>query len=212
MVTNEYSSRVWSTLIIISAIGTRDTTGHDADQTIAVLNEIFKSLYDQAEIVQEVDIDGAVFRENYNEYLVANVDSIRQVTINTVPEAQLMKDIQDELTSYLPKLIRAFDSISELFYGEMTQDDWGHFTQLTDGIQWVSQSAHGLRNHFERANNRSKLYQAIVVFETETEKLLPELEHAMEEQDYTAVGDQLKYEWPEAFKTLHEVMEAEVIV
>lgn len=197
-------------MVIVSASGTREISGQNPDQILKALNEVFKSLYDQFEIVQEVHIDGVPYYNNYNEYILEHIGSIQNITIQSVPEAELMSEIMSELKSYIPKLLQAFDSISELLYGEMTEEEWGFVAQLTEGMQWASQSLHALRNHFERTLSYPRLLESIINFESESEKLAAEMDQFMDNNDLTAVGDQLKYEWSEVFKLLFEQLEAEV--
>jgi hypothetical protein len=177
----------------------------DSDSIIKALNAIFKDLYNNNEIVQEVVIDGRTYREDYNVELLNNTMNIKEVKINTVSGDALAQDIAAELRDYLPRLIRAFDSISELFYGEMNQDDWGYFGQLTEGMQWVMQSVHVLRVHAERFGANADDLSVLTAFSAEAEKRLTELEEAIRSKDYTAAGDMLKYEFPELFQPLMEL-------
>jgi hypothetical protein len=198
-------------LIIVSMQGTMELTDKDQEVRLESLNALFKTLYDQQEIVQEVSIDGVDYREGYNNYLLENMMDIKSVEIKTVHESILIKEIVVDLKDYLPKLIRACDSIAELLYGEMQQEEWSHFGQLMEGIQWVSQSVLAIRSHGERYDGLVPIQPAVVSFVAVIEKQIQELEAAMQHNDYTAVGDLIKYEMSESFKLLLTQMEADVI-
>jgi len=198
-------------MIVVTPNKTLDWSGKRAEQILEAWHELFKELLHRDEIVQEVLIDGVSFREGYNEYMLQYISTIKQVEIKTVREKELIREIEDELKNYLPKIIRALDSIPELFYGEMGQEEWSHVAKLTEGMQWAAQAAHVIRQHLERRQGRPLLLNAIIRFETESGRLSSELESAMDRQDYTAIGDQLKYEWPDVFNALLEQLDAEVL-
>lgn len=197
-------------MIIVSVQGEANLTPLTGDQRIESLNELFKSLYDELEIVQEVYIDGVNRSESYNDYLIENINNIQSIEIKTVNEVILLNEIRYELKSYLPKLIQACDSISELFYGEMKQEQWNYFGELTNGIQWVEQSAHAMLNHTKRFDIRQPIQSVLNRFIELLEEQITELQVSLENNDYTAVGDIIKYEMPDTFQPLLDQLEAEV--
>ncbi|QMV41674.1 hypothetical protein [Cohnella cholangitidis] len=195
---------------IVSVCGTIDLSNHERESRLESLNSLFKTLYDQQEIVQELWIDGVVYREDYNNHLLENLMKIKSIEIKTVHETILVSDLTSELNNYLPKLIRACDSISELFYGEMKDEDWNHFGQLTEGIQWVGQSAHVLLTHEERLKGMSPIQSTIISFVAELEKQIAALDASLQQGDHTAAGDLIKYELPDVFKLLLDQLESGV--
>jgi len=189
-------------MIIVTPQETIDLSGQERDQVASSIQALFNGLYNRSEIVREVLIDGVSFREGFREYLLENLESVRHVEIRTVPAADLIGEIAEELRGYLPKVIRACDSISELFYGEMAQEDWSYFSQLTEGINWVAQSVHAIRHHLERTGENADLAAALDGFEHELKAQLAEVARELESGDRTAAGDRIKYEWPELFQSL----------
>lgn len=165
------------------------------------LNRIFRELYEQNEIVQEVIVDGTRYREDYNDRILNNLGTIRDLEIITVNGQLIASEITDELVGYVPKVIRAFDSISELFYGEMTRDDWHTVNQLLEGIGWVIQSVEVLNTRAEKTANavQRATWQSFLVT---VAGHLAELEGHLQQSDYTAAADLLKFEMPGAFETL----------
>jgi len=189
-------------MIIVTRRETLDLSGQSFDQVIASLNELFQRLYERFEIVQEVLIDGQAFREGYNEFLLEHFDTVKQVEIKTISATEWMHGVVEELCGYLPRLLRACDSISELFYGEMSEEHWTYFQQLTDGIGWVTQSAEALRHHLERTGENADLLAALNGFLAEVKEQLGGLARELENGDHTAVGDRVKYELPGLFQML----------
>ena len=196
---------------IKSAQGTMMLAEQDRDARLESLNVLFRSLYDQQEIVQEVIIDGVNYRDQYNNYLLENLMDIQSVEIKSVQEALLMQSIAEDLKEYLPKLIRGCDSISELLYGEMKEEGWGYFGQLMEGTNWVGQSALALGTYGDKRLAAEPVHTSVVQFVDGLEKQIEELDAAMEQQDYTAVADLIKYEMSVSFKLLLAQLEAESI-
>ncbi|WP_372629523.1 hypothetical protein [Cohnella sp.] len=194
---------------VISAQGTMVLAEQDRNARLESLNGLLKSLYDQQEIVQEVIIDGVNYRDQYNNYLLENLMDIQSVEIKSVQEAVLMQSIAEDLKEYLPKLIRGCDSIPELLYGEMKEEDWGYFGQLMEGTNWVGQSALALRTYGDKRLGAEPIHASVVQFVDGLEKHVEELGAAMEQQDYTSAADLIKYEMSESFKHLLAQLEAE---
>jgi len=195
-------------MIIVTSRETIDFSGQDRDRVASSLQELFRNLYEQSEIVQEVLIDGVSFREGYREYLLENWNTVRRVEIRTVHAADLVRDIVEDLRGYLPRVMNACDSISELFYGEMDQEDWAHFGQLTEGINWVSQSVQVIRHHLERTGDNANQLAVLTGFEIDLAAQLSELARELESGDHTAAGDRIKYELPPLFQTLLDQLAA----
>jgi len=189
-------------MIIVTQRETLDLSGRSLEQMIASLNELFRRLYERFEIVQEVLIDGRSFREGYNEFLLNHYDTVKQVEIKTISATEWMRGVVEELRGYLPRVLHACDSISELFYGEMSEEHWTYFQQLTDGIGWVMQSAEALRHHLERTGENTDLVAALNGFLADAKEQLGVLTRELESGDHTAVGDRIKYELPGLFQKL----------
>src|SRR5690606_20447944 len=100
---------------IRTTIGDVEWSRGKPEELIETIQQKIKDLYEQGQIMQEIHIDGRVFREEFEEYIVhePEIGRIEEVVIVSVPEEILMQDIRSNLTEYLPKLLRALDSISE---------------------------------------------------------------------------------------------------
>ncbi len=177
--------------------------------TLQELKEVLYDLYKNNEIIQEVIIDGVTYHEGYDERLTDGFPAIREVAVRTVSRDVLAEEIHNELNEYLLKLINACDSISELFYGELKQDDWNHFSQLMNGIQWVVQSVEVLKVHYGQ-HNSSIEKNALDGFTHQIDSHIRLLEQELQDQNYTATGDIIKYELSEVFKQLASSLNREV--
>ncbi len=194
---------------IRSAAGDIEWSMGRPEELVETIHRTIKALYEQGQIMQEIHIDGQVFRDGFEEYIAKQAENgrFKEIVIVSVWEKGLMQDIQSDLTAYLPKLLSALDSISELFYGQMTMEDWTHFTRLVDGIHWFTGAVHALRHHLERQGQPSQVMDALARFEGDAQRLVAELNEALERKEYTVAGDLLKYEWSELLLPLQEALD-----
>ena len=176
------------------------------------LNKLFAELFHQNQIVQEVVIDGLTFRENYEPVLLQRLMEIREVRVHTVQGDIVAQEIIAELKDYIPKVLQAADSISDLFYGEMTSEGWGYFSQLLEGIHWIKQSVYIILDQFNRFPGTDPLEQLLKASSERLNSILKELENCLERSDLVAVGDLIKYEFSELFRELDIVIKSRVIL
>ncbi|WP_276353596.1 hypothetical protein [Cohnella caldifontis] len=195
---------------IRSAAGDIEWNKGTTEELVEIIHQTIKALYDQGQIMQEIHMDGMVIREGFEDFVAKQAENerIKEIVIVSVEEKGLIQEIQSDMTAYLPKLLNALDSISELFYGQMTSDDWSYFTQLVDGIHWFMGAANALRHHLERQERPSPILDALTRFEDDAKRRVAELNEALEQKEYTAAGDQLKYEWPELLQPLRAALNA----
>ncbi|WP_019005319.1 hypothetical protein [Cohnella laeviribosi] len=180
---------------------------HDREQKI---NQIFSSLYAENEIVQEVIIDGNSYRDHYETVLKQNLAEIREVRIETINGDVFVKDMIQELYKYLPRVNRAIESISDLFYGDMEKQDWNLFSQLLEGIGWVNQAANIILLQLRRAQEINPLFHDISLFVEHLPNLLSELEQVLAEEEHVAAGDLIKYEIGELFQQFERSIQSKV--
>lgn len=167
-----------------------------SDVLLSKLNEIFAQLFASNEIVQEVIIDGESFKEGYESYLRAHINHIASVRLLTVNGDLWIADLIAELQDYLPRVIKAADSISDCFYGVLSQEHWKSFSMLMEGIMWVYQSVLTIQSHLNKSLDAAMtvLMASLTGFKNELEQLLPQIEESIEQSEYTNVGDLIKYE------------------
>jgi hypothetical protein len=189
---------------------TADLTAMDNEQRINEINRIFSTLFANDEIVQEVVIDGLIFREAYEPYIFQNVEQIRHIELKTTNSQLFVAEMVKEVQDYLPRLNRAISSISELFYGEMTQEGWGFFSQLVEGMQSMVQSLQIIRSQWERAGLHASIMPELAEMEERFKALLLELGETIEREEHVAAGDLLKYELGELFQHFEQLLASRV--
>ncbi|MEF2243943.1 hypothetical protein [Paenibacillus sp. IITD108] len=101
----------------------------------------------------------------------------------------VIKDIED----YIPKLLQACDSISELFYENMDDERWSIFGQLLDGFENLYKS---LYMTVEDAKDHCpKLYEQLNTLVDRFPKQFIMLQAELQVENFVGVGDLVKYEW-----------------
>ena len=177
---------------------------------VSQLNETMSKLYASNEIVQEVVIDGYSFREDYESYLIEHIDRVASVQFLTVNGDLWIADLMMELHSYLPRVIKATDSISDCFYGVPSQEDWQSFSLLMEGVTWVYQSVLTIQTHIHRSSTDALsvvLSANLAGFVKELEQILPQVEEGIQQEEHTNVGDLVKYELGPAMERLLKAIE-----
>jgi len=178
---------------------------------VARLNETMAKLFASNEIIQEVVIDGYSFREDFETYLIENIDRVKSVQLLTVNGDLWIADLLAELQSYLPRVLKATDSISDCFYGVPSQDDWQSFSMLMEGMTWVYQSTQTIQNHNQKVTaggSLAVLSESLNGFNLELRDILPQIEESIEREEHTNIGDLIKYELGPAVERLLRAIEA----
>lgn len=171
----------------------------DASNRKEEFSRLYRDLYEHNELVRTVTVDGVHFADP--ESVMQSIETANELHIVTENLDAVIAELTAELRSYLPKVLRAFDSIPELLYGEMSAEDWKMVAQLFEGMNWVSQSVGHLRHHAEKKGESGKA-DALEKFSRQLMPVLAEVERALRESDFTLAGDLLKYEMPDIFTAL----------
>ncbi|THF80800.1 hypothetical protein [Cohnella fermenti] len=187
-----------------------DLAEADSNKRIDELNQIFATLFADNLIVQEVVIDGHSYRTGYENELLDRVSDIAEVRITAVSGEIVAYELLQELKDYMPRLTKAIGSISELFYGEMTPEDWHSFSQLLVGINWVEQGIHILVEQYERAQSSEPLAEVLRVAAARIPEVIQEMEVCMEREERVAVGDLIKYELGDVFGGVEQAILSKV--
>lgn len=173
----------------------------DTANVKAELARIFQELHEQKQVVQDVVLNGVRYLENDSDRLAEQLTAGSKLEITTIGEAAAISALTAELQNYLPKVVDALDSIPELLYGEMSrQEDWQMVGQLLEGMSWVFQSVFHLLRHAEEQGDPGKM--GLERFSQDFAPLSAELERLLQDSEYTAAGDILKYEMVEVFGAL----------
>lgn len=148
-------------------------------------NEV-SQIYSDDRLIYYVDIEDVSFYSDYEQVLFENFRSINKVNIHTRNRTESIKETEITLYDYLTKYIPASKEIADHFYGEIQEEHWSMFVQLTDGLGWIMSSM----NFLNILNGISTKSLEI----TKLELALNELEQGLIAQENVLIGDILRYE------------------
>jgi len=107
---------------------------------------------------------------------------------------QTWLDVVVDVEQYIPKLLKACESISELLYEEMNEEKWNIFGQLLEGLENLYQvlivTVEDIKDH--APSSYIQLASMVELFPQQFLLLQEELQAG----NYVAMGDIVKYEWP----------------
>lgn len=187
-----------------------DTLEHYAvanEQDIQSVWETVKNkLNDNSRYISQVSFDGVMQSADYESILFSRYGEINEVQIVSVSEEQLIGETLTEIRTYSVKIINACDSIGNLFYGDPSVEQWDMARTLLEAVEWVIQSLSGIANLLSKYPEQVAYVRYLEESIRSLNDNLSALRSAMESEDYTAVGDVMKYELAETFKQLESVI------
>lgn len=108
-------------------------------------------------------------------------------------ERELLIEVVNDIEIYIPKLITACDSVSELFYEQVDDSVWNIFEQVLSGYEdlykTLQMTAEDAQEHGE------KWAQPLQQLIDQVPQHFVVLSQEMNVQNYVAIGDIIKYEW-----------------
>jgi len=117
---------------------------------------------------------------------------------------QTWQDVIVDIEQYIPKLLQACDSISELLYEEMNEEKWNIFGQLLEGLENLYQVL--IVTLEDTLDHAPSLYSRL----TPTVERFPQhfllLQNELQAGNYVGVGDIVRYEWPELLDAIMKVL------
>lgn len=153
-----------------------------------------KRLFSSKRFFYSVEINGIPYMGGYEEAIVNNFTSIKEIKITTIAENELIESSLEELFAYNKKIIQACESIGAIFYGEVNEGDWKSFSMLIEGVQWVYNHSNSIQEVLTNNNQKEELRYFLREHVKNLEQLLKQIERALDEKEYTQLADIISYE------------------
>jgi hypothetical protein len=179
------------------------------DQILICIDNAIQQIQRNHEVVEGIFVDGTDISPDVPGQMKALLHEAENVEIRSISQAQFYDNVKNELLHYLPKVIRATESISDLFYGDPDSDSWTLFTRLTDGFSFVIQSVHAMQFYLSNNEKDSALLNDLHAFVEKMETHLNEVDQSIQSQDYVMMADVIKYELGDVLNELLTTLEAE---
>lgn len=175
-----------------------------------IIEQIFNSIneYLNEEDLQfsHLIIDGKEINDNFDSYIVENIESIKEIEVVAVPIAEMVNETIMSTEQYAKNAIPIINKLAEEFYQKPNENTWLQLTDLFEGIQWIIQSLTQI-NLIESSNDIVSDYEIWNEYVQEVSKLndiIPELENAILNKDNILIGDMLLYEIIPVFEIVVE--------
>lgn len=138
----------------------------------------------------EIKIDGIDFYENYNEYIMNNLENIQRMEINLKTTKEIINENLETIISYLERIFPELDLLVDDIYIEFSKELWGKFSQIFDGLEFILKILDILLKNKELYDEVDKY--SFIKQEIETE--IKHLSEAFEIDDRVYISDIIIYE------------------
>lgn len=182
--------------MIIEHNGTiiREFNTRDAQEIIKQMQDIIQEIYDHGRVVKTIIIDGVDVTGLMEIYIESNLDHIKDIVIESVSPNEIIKNLYSDIVDYLKKVFDSTESISNQFYGEVDQKAWQNLGQLSEALQFSVESLKTIAAHSKYQDGEMKIPNEVDKYIKAVKKHVNEINHAIETQDTTMIGDIIKYE------------------
>jgi hypothetical protein len=179
------------------------------EQILSHIAKAIKQVERNREVVEGVFMDGIDISMDVPGQLSVRLHEVENVEVRSISQAQFYINVKSELLNYLPKVIRAAESISDLFYGDPDSDSWTLFSRLMDSFSYVVQTVHSIQLYLSNNEPNSALMDSLRAFAEKMETHLKEVDKSIQSQDYVMMADVIKYELGDVLNELVTILEAE---
>lgn len=169
----------------------------------ATWQDILQSLTTQRRVISQVLINNESSDADFLLYINNYFSDIKTISIETSSEQEMLDSTVEEIFRYSEAVVVSCDAIGANFYSEMQEKQWNEFNQLLEGLSWLYEASVRSSEYMAASNHTDlMLMKKLSLLATTIAEVLKELEQSLEQNDYTAAGDIIKYELKERFEQL----------
>lgn len=152
--------------------------------------------------------DGIEVHEGHEEYLNQNIKEIENIEIIAKTVKEFVNDILLSAESYINRATPELGTLSEEFFDNPNADSWSRFSQLIEGLQWLTD----MLTLIGDSNGKPLNWARYVEVSNDMKGILKNLEEALQNEDHVLIGDLIQYEIIENFKALGEEIQKSIDV
>lgn len=108
-------------------------------------------------------------------------------------EYSLLVEVIDDITLYIPKLVDACESASELFYEDVTEETWAVFQQVLSGYEDLYKVLQ--MTYLDGQEHKTKWYKELDGLLEVISTHFIQLSEEINSHNYVGIGDLIKFEW-----------------
>jgi len=139
--------------------------------------------------IYSISIDDQPVYDFFVEYIESNLATLKELNILTKTKQESIIETTEAISEYFDRFLPSISQLSDHFYGEITEENWGAFSYFIEGLSWILKSIEFLQviSGQEAYSIHNKALQ-------ELSKIVEDLETALEDEQYVVVGDLMQYE------------------
>ncbi len=168
-----------------------------------LFTKIEEELENTGQIFSHLTIDGTQIFTDYAQYLMQNIAEIQEIVVGTKSFRELLTETMATAQEYLIRATPEIEKLCDEFYQGPTEESWGKFAQLLEGLEWLLQVVTAVDTYTLATENQHPYEQLNTEFQEKTK----ELQEAMKNTDYVLIGDLLRYELIPMFSSLSDALE-----
>ena len=150
--------------------------------------------------------DGIEVLESHEDYLNQNINEIKRIEIIGKTVKEFVNDILLSAEAYINRATPELGTLAEEFYINAKADSWSRFSELLEGLQWITDMLSSIEDSTVKPLNWGEYAQ----ISTEMQGILKNLEKALLNEDHVLIGDLIEYEIIENFKALGEEIQKSI--
>lgn len=162
-----------------------------------VIEKIYELLADQY-YYSHLIVDGKEIYEQLESFLIESLESISTIELVVKTVREFVDEVLIMAKNYLTDAIPEMTSLADGFYQYPTSENWGEFSNMLEGMQWLNQTISLIDKAKERPTNWNECIKLAAEFEME----LKNLEQAVENTDSVLIADIIQYELLPVYKAL----------
>ncbi|SFM23656.1 hypothetical protein SAMN04487943_110116 [Gracilibacillus orientalis] len=153
-------------------------------------------------ILSHLIIDDQTIYIDYETYIGDHLKDIHVINVIGRTKPEFINETLLTAETYLENSFTVINKLIDQLLKQPSDDTWKTFTQLTDGIQWLTDIIFMIDRMEERPTN----WQAYVEVYHQLEENVAELADALDNQDTILIADVINYEIKAIFETLIELI------
>jgi len=165
-----------------------------------LLQEITARLASRNEVIQSIQINDEFSDTDWEEAVSREFPTIRTLKIDTIAVQKLIDETLLSLQEYTKRAGIAVGDLANKFYSLPDDETWSTFKDLLAGLEWLM----GATVSIGRVRSRSEF----VSFHERSSQMLKSILEHLENNDYTAIADILRYEVASMLEEFHQSVSA----
>jgi hypothetical protein len=152
-------------------------------------------------VIQQIVIDGVELTGDFMEYLVDNIDAIKDIHIEVIDKRVMMDEMMVSSSQYLANSLPEMSVFINQLYQGLNDEVWNKFSEMIEGLQYVIYTL----DVISQSSQAYKTFPNSALFLQELNLILQQLMDASINKDNSLMADLLNYELKPHLAKLQEL-------